>query len=98
MIAYATEDDINRWSREGREDILSHLEKKERIWAGDRIIYRDGSGHLEQCSFLEIENGRATCAIHDTRPRICRDFEAGFSLLCPLYGTSMQGDPTRKTE
>ena len=85
MIAYATEEDISRWRREKRDDILSSLESEERIWVGDRILYRDGSGHLERCSFLRIEEGLATCTIHETRPRICRDYEAGSSLLCPLH-------------
>jgi len=98
MIAYATENDISRWRREYRKDIFLHLEKDERIWAGDRIIYRNGRGPLERCSFFQIENGMAACTIHDTRPRVCRDFEAGSSLLCPLHGVSDQGKAPEKTE
>jgi len=98
MIAYATEEDVSRWRREDRKDIVPHLEKDERIWAGDRIIYRNGQGPLEHCSFLHIENGMAACTIHNTRPRICRDFAAGSSLLCPLHSASNQGKTPGKTE
>lgn len=85
MIAYATDEDIKRWQTEGREDIISQIENEERCWAGDKLIYRNGSGKLECCSFLKIKKGIAACLIHTTRPGVCRDFDAGSSLLCPLY-------------
>lgn len=85
MTAYITDEDLARWKAEGRMDIIDRIKGQERCWAGDRIIYRNGNGSLDRCLFLEKEKGLAACGIHETRPRVCRDFEPGSSLLCPLY-------------
>ena len=67
-------EDILRWRREGRDDILRLIENAE-------IVYgRDGLGdgeYLIDCPFLISEGDLAACAIYDARPQVCRDFRPG---------------------
>jgi Fe-S-cluster containining protein len=43
-------------------------------------------GHaLQGCPFFVWNGPLGTCAIHDTRPRACRDYAPGSSEFCPHY-------------
>jgi len=85
FIAYVTNEDLNRWQREGRDDILHVLEQQNGIWAGDHLISVNNGHSLHGCPFLKGETGYYTCTIYETRPRVCREYVPGSSELCPQY-------------
>jgi len=80
---YALEEDIARWKVEGREDILRLLDDEEVAWAGDQLVSTITGESLSPCPFLQGDGIRFSCAIHPTRPRICREFLPAVSPLCP---------------
>lgn len=83
--AFITDDDLKRWRREGRTDILHILENEKAVWAGDHMVSaRDGT-RITCCPFLEHTGDHYTCTIYDTRPFVCRHFAPGSSDLCPQY-------------
>ncbi|HDP80875.1 MAG TPA: YkgJ family cysteine cluster protein [Spirochaetes bacterium] len=85
MIALAEEEDVRRWKREGRDDILHIIENERAVWAGDRLVSARDGHRLVHCPFLCWEGTLCRCAIYETRPRVCRDYRPGSSRLCPLY-------------
>ena len=85
LIAYVTEEDRNRWTRDGRTDILHILEKEHGMWAGDRLVSRDDGRLLQGCPFFIWDGALGTCAIYETRPRVCKDYVPGSSEFCPHY-------------
>jgi Fe-S-cluster containining protein len=71
----ADSEDIVRWTNEKRWDILEHV---------DLLNWREGQqGDIyptettSRCPFLRKDNGKPTykCRIHDTKPKMCRDYE-----------------------
>lgn len=64
VIIRVKEEDILRWKKENRQDILLCLEE---ISPGAVFMIRKKNG---ECIFL-TEKG---CSIHSTRPKVCRDF------------------------
>ncbi len=85
FFAYMRPDDLARWQRQGREDILQVIRNESPIWTGDRLISARDGRHLRCCPFLVWEGDRHACSIYETRPRICREFEPGSSHICPLF-------------
>lgn len=85
MIAYVTDDDIERWKRERRSDILARVRGEDIIWAGDRIVSSSGRP-LQSCVYLGWDGHQFFCAIYETRPSVCRNYSPGSSELCPLHG------------
>ncbi|MFZ7111259.1 MAG: YkgJ family cysteine cluster protein [Desulfatiglandales bacterium] len=85
LFAYTSDEDIKRWRHEGREDILHVLEKASPIWAGDHIISARTGETLYTCPFLVWDGQIATCTIHDTRPRVCREYIPGSNELCSQF-------------
>ncbi len=85
---YVSEEDEERWRREGRQDILERLmwERKHIIWKDDQPINL-ATGEVERrCYWLRKNpDGTTYCAIHETKPKICRDFQPGSSELCIQY-------------
>ncbi|MCX7817206.1 MAG: YkgJ family cysteine cluster protein [Syntrophales bacterium] len=81
---YVKEEDIERWKKEQRGDILEKLEHV--IWAGDHFVNDTNGQYLYGCPFLSFEGGYATCTIYTTRPNRCRSFVPGSSEICPLWG------------
>jgi len=84
MIAYATDDDIQRWEREKRFDILARIKGNNIIWSGDTLFSSKGM-HLKSCVYLNWNGEAFFCEIYETRPQVCRDYLPGSSELCPLY-------------
>lgn len=79
----ATHDDIVRWRRQGREDILGYLS----IDSSDPCSLR-GLFTTESCPFLkkEEQSELCSCAIHDTKPFYCK--------IYPDDGVCERQDPT----
>ncbi|MCX5807176.1 MAG: YkgJ family cysteine cluster protein [Proteobacteria bacterium] len=84
MIAYVSPEDIQRWEKEQRYDILDRLHDNNVFWAGDRIINKFGTS-VTSCFYLNWDVSFFSCEIYETRPMICRNFIPGSSELCPLY-------------
>jgi Fe-S-cluster containining protein len=85
MNAYVTPDDLQRWKRENRHDILHIMENEHAIWAGDHFISSIDGRYLHGCPFLKWEGGLYACSIYETRPQMCRDYQPGSSELCPQW-------------
>ena len=67
---HATDEDVARWKREGRADILRFVWMND-LWVDERGVER------ERCPFVRKNpnSPRHRCTIYDTRPQICRDYE-----------------------
>jgi Fe-S-cluster containining protein len=92
MIAEASTKDLERWKREGREDILREYERIR--WAGDQLVSITTGRHIHECPFLQRGDPYATCTIYDSRPGVCRNYEPGSSELCAEY--EKQSDRSKK--
>lgn len=70
--------DVKRWRRQGRDDILAHIEvigrTKADPWA-DAWFTKAGNS-VKGCPFVRKIRGadRYTCTIYDTRPQVCRSY------------------------
>ena len=66
----ATPEDVARWAREGRSELLARVSPLGRLWI-DPVT----GARLSRCPYLvRIAPGRARCRIHATKPRMCRDY------------------------
>ena len=66
----ASKQDLERWQREGREDLLSRVNRLGWIWVDPVTKER-----IELCPFIhKLDAERSVCAINDTKPAICRDY------------------------
>ena len=73
-------EDIERWRRERRSDILQHVLVFEGL--GGDLISPDGK-FFSKCPFLKNEEGRKySCSIHETKPKVCE--------VSPFYFNSQQ--------
>jgi len=85
LFFYIKDVDLDRWRREGRDDILHIIENRQAVWGGDHFVSaRDGT-FLHGCPFLEWEGKTNSCSIYETRPQVCRDYRPGSSKICPQY-------------
>jgi Fe-S-cluster containining protein len=84
MVAYVSPEDIQRWGKEGRHDIIERLRDNDVMWAGDQIINKFGE-KVGDCIYLNWDGTLFSCEIYETRPLICRNFIPGSSPLCPQY-------------
>lgn len=73
-------EDIERWRREGRSDILQHVMVFEGL--GGDLIGPAGK-FFSQCPFMKKEEDRKySCLIHETKPKVCE--------VAPFYFHSQQ--------
>jgi Fe-S-cluster containining protein len=79
----ATEQDVRRWRREGRQDILRFVEVLGRAGKSlpggdfaDLWIDQETGMERERCPFVRKVRGqnRYLCTIYETRPQVCRDY------------------------
>jgi Fe-S-cluster containining protein len=84
MVACASAEDIQRWEKEGRHDIIARLCDGEVVWAGDRIIAKN-CPKVGVCHYLSWDGSAFFCQIYETRPAVCRNYRPGSSGLCPQY-------------
>ncbi|CAH2030898.1 YkgJ family cysteine cluster protein [Trichlorobacter ammonificans] len=67
---HASARDLARWRREGREDLLSRVNRLGWIW-----VDPPSNRLLDPCPFLSREAaGRKVCSINATKPDMCRDY------------------------
>ena len=65
----ASKTDLDRWRREGREDLLSSVNRLGWIWMDPQT-----GEPLETCPFLVRDETKGLCSIHETKPAMCRDY------------------------
>jgi Fe-S-cluster containining protein len=85
FAAYVTDEDLRRWEKEKRQDILDMLAREHASWEGDHLVSADSGRTLHGCPFFFFDGTRFGCAIHETRPAACRNYEPGSSGLCPQF-------------
>jgi Fe-S-cluster containining protein len=85
MIAYVTSEDLNRWKKENRQDILHIIENEQAVWMGDHFVSSRTGRPIYGCPFLEVKDDLFTCSIYGTRPGVCRDYRPGSSQICPMW-------------
>ena len=67
---HAYQHDLDRWRREGRDDLLSRVNRLGWIWVDPETKQLE-----ESCPFIvEIGAEKSVCAIQETKPDICRDY------------------------
>jgi Fe-S-cluster containining protein len=85
---YVDEADEARWEQEERRDILERLdwERWHVTWDDDGAYHIDTGERFSRCFFLRSSpDGNSLCSIHDTKPKICRDYPPASSELCILH-------------
>ena len=85
FIAYISPEDMERWHREGRQDILDMIEREHAVWMGDHLVSSENGHYLHGCPFLIWEGRYSLCTIYTTRPRICRRYQPGSSEICSQF-------------
>ena len=85
LIAFVTDEDWERWRREGRDDIFRITAHEHAIWVGDHLISSDDGRYLHGCPFLMWEEDHYTCTIYETRPAVCRAYKPGSSEICSQF-------------
>jgi Fe-S-cluster containining protein len=88
VTAYVTPEEIGRWEKEGRSDIIAHLRAYDITWSNGRVDKRFGSKPttcLMSCVYLKWHDSYCTCEIYETRTIVCRSYIPGSSELCPLH-------------
>ena len=72
----ATQEDVARWVKEGRQDILRYADVYETLGADLWFSPKTGD-EIGRCPFVRKHPNRNTyfCKIYDTRPQVCRDYE-----------------------
>ncbi len=81
----ATQEDMERWKREEKKQILSAIEHSKALWAGDIVVSVADGSTLSNCQFLRREGNHYSCIIYEDRPMICSRFQPGSSELCSLF-------------
>ena len=88
MIAYVSLEDIRRWEREGRHDIIDRVRGNGVTWSRDRVVNKFGSpieNCLMTCVYLKWNGSSCSCGIYETRTMVCRNYIPGSTFLCPLH-------------
>jgi Fe-S-cluster containining protein len=72
-------EDVKRWEREGRDDILRYvsvLGPDENPWGDLWVDSENDFVEKLRCPFVrKVRNSnRYLCSIHETRPQVCRDY------------------------
>lgn len=66
----ASKHDLDRWRKEGREDLLSRVNRLGWIWVDPETKERE-----DRCPFiLKVDDERSICSINNTKPAMCRAY------------------------
>lgn len=82
VAAYVSLEDIRRWEKEGRHDIIDHVRDNDVTWSREGISNRFGSRIrtcLMSCVYVKWHGSSASCEIYETRTKVCRSFIPGSS-------------------
>ncbi len=78
----ASPSDVERWIREGREEVLRHL----RIEEANGELITDGTLEIGdergKCVFLRKAESAYACAIHETKPEVCQEYPLNVGGVC----------------
>ena len=88
VVAYVTPEEIERWEKEGRHDIIAHLRVHGITWSKGHVDKRFGAKPttcLMSCVYLKWQGKLASCGIYETRTNVCRSYVPGSSELCPRH-------------
>jgi len=88
---YVTDEDLERWKQQGRNDILHTIEHEHALWVGDHLVSSLDGRYIHGCSFLTWVGSHYACSIYDTRPSICRKYQPGSSEICTQYEKKHHG-------
>jgi Fe-S-cluster containining protein len=83
--APASEEDMERWRREEKKEILRVMGHSKAAWAGDIVVSSENGKILFNCPFLRYEGEYFSCTIYEDRPMTCRKFKPGSSELCSQF-------------
>jgi Fe-S-cluster containining protein len=78
----ASPSDVERWIREGREEVLRYLKMEENggaLITDGTLEMGDESG---RCVFLTKIDGAYACAIHKTKPEVCQEYPLNVGGVC----------------
>ncbi|MGZ3594226.1 MAG: YkgJ family cysteine cluster protein [Syntrophales bacterium] len=81
----ATHEDMERWKREDKKEILHAMEHSKTLWSGDVVVSSEDGRRLFSCPFLRHEGKYYSCTIYKDRPGTCRNFKPGSSELCSQF-------------
>ena len=66
----ASEQDLKRWRSEGRDDLLSRVNRLGWIWVDPQTKQLE-----DPCPFIDWSSDhKGLCRINDTKPDMCRDY------------------------
>ena len=93
VVLITKPEDYERWTRQGRQDILKYATVPPVRGYGDFWIALDGSEADGYCPFARrIAEREYVCTIQDTKPKVCREYWCEWS-----FGVGPEGVPF-KTE
>jgi Fe-S-cluster containining protein len=78
----ASPSDVERWIREGRQEVLRYLrmeEAKGELITDGTLEIGDEHG---RCVFLIRDHNAYACAIHETKPEVCREYPLNVGGVC----------------
>lgn len=81
--------DFRRWIEQGRNDILKYASRPPLRGYGDFWMDIRKTDDAAYCPFIgKTGDGEFTCTIHDTKPKVCREFRCE-----KCYGIGRKGVP-----
>lgn len=80
----ATREDMERWRKEGRDDILQYAAELPHLGSADLWIHPVSGLELTRCPFVRKSGSRYICKIHDTRPEVCRGYPYRYSQMTEI--------------
>ena len=57
FIAYVHPEDLARWRREGRRDILGVIDREHAVWMGDHLVSAEDGRYLRAATTLKKADG-----------------------------------------
>jgi Fe-S-cluster containining protein len=91
--SYVTWEDICRWRREKRENILRYVHAFEGF--GGILYDRQENKTLHRCPFLRSESDcKYSCSIHETKPFVCAVYPTFYDHAghCPYCGYQVRDE------
>ncbi len=75
VILITKPEDLSRWTRQGRSDILQYASVPPQQGYGDLWIDIDDSERSSYCPFIKkVSHNKYICTIQNTKPIVCKEF------------------------